>query len=107
MTLFPGPMKSLTKLVVFTAVFATVFFVVDSASAATVQLHLRHQNTVFFEGETELPVAGFVTATDSDGVGHDLNSQSVLNLLLNIDSESEEFSISMLQYFSSFSAFYF
>lgn len=106
MMLFLGRMNNLIKAFVFGAVFTALFFTADSVSAATVQFHLRHQNTVFFEGEAELPVAGFTTLTDSDGVGHDINAKSVLNVLSSVDSASNDFSISNLQYFSSFSSFY-
>ena len=111
MTLLRGRMKNLTRAVVLGVVFTAVFFVADSVSAATAQFHVRYQNTVFFEGEIELPASGVsqVTAvnhTTKLEESREVNSKSILALLSNIDASSDAFRISTLEYYPEYGSLY-
>ncbi|MDP2664668.1 MAG: hypothetical protein Q8O97_01730, partial [bacterium] len=104
-------MKNLTRAVVFAAVFAAVFFVADSVSAATMQFHLRFQGVVFFEGPVDLPDAGVsqITATNhTTGLEEEreVNSRSMLAVLSSIDASSDAFRISTLEYYPEYGSLY-
>ncbi len=60
-----------------------------------------------FDGNVALPVATTTTLDDSSGVAHPISSNSALYLLSLVQaSSSNAFSISDLQYYSSFGEFY-
>ncbi len=78
----------------------------EPESAPQETILIRNGNTVIFQGSVGLPAAGTVDITDNAGETHSINSQSVLGLLYAIDRESDAFSISDLQYYSSFGSLY-
>lgn len=67
---------------------------------------IRNGDNIIFNGAVPLPDAGTIPLVDSAGTSHDVNTRSVLGLLASLDAESDAFSISNLQYYSSFSSLY-
>ncbi len=80
--------------------------VVDPAPAPTSTFFIRNGDSVLYNGSVSLPSAGTVSINDSNNTAHTINARSVLAVLKNIDDNSGDFSISNLQYFSSFGSFY-
>ncbi len=80
-----------------------LFFVADSAEAATANLTIRHQDAVIFSGSIDATVPtefsftyGENTTTSTAPV------DTVLSALVNADSITESFSLSDISYFPSF-----
>lgn len=67
---------------------------------------IRNGDTVLFQDVVELPVEGALEVTDSEGVIHTVSTQSVLGFLYALDEISDAFSISDIQYYSSFDSLY-
>ncbi len=100
-------MKMKCKSLVFIAALFFSVVLASSVQAATVSFSLRAQDALAVEhAQVEFPVMGTVTVTDSDGVGHQISSQSVLGLLVVLDEDSDAFRISNLQYFPAFGSLY-
>ncbi len=97
-------MSKLTKIIV---VFVLVFsFGVVQAEGSTVQFIIRSGGNLLWQGEVELPTPGTTSVNDSNGVSHDINSQSILAALIKADELHSEFEISNLTYYDSFGSFY-
>jgi len=74
---------------------------------ATVSLFIRNDTDVIYNGEINLPTDGMIVIEDYDGNLHEINNHSVLSLLYTLSTETDSsFSISDLQYYSSFDSFY-
>lgn len=67
---------------------------------------IRNGDTVIYQGSVTLPDAGTISILDSNGVSHDINANSVLAVLYTLDQNTNDFSLSDLQYFDSFGSFY-
>jgi len=67
---------------------------------------IRNGDTVIYTGSIDLPAEGTIEIIDNASVTHSVNSRSVLGLLYALDQSSDDFSLSNLQYYSSFSSFY-
>ncbi len=74
--------------------------------AADVNLTIRDGNTIVFSGAVPLQSTGNISLNDSEGNPHSIDSKSVLSLLNDVDQIDPTWSISNLQYFSSFGSFY-
>lgn len=95
-----------TKYRIFLFVLPLIFLA-DVAQASDVSFSIRAKDTLIIQDvAVELPLAGTTTITATDGVQKQVSSQSVLALLVALDERSDAFSISNLQYFSSFGSFY-
>src|SRR3989344_8452564 len=78
----------------------------DTISTSTETLLIRNGDTTIYQGIVDLPPAGVVDIADNTGATHSVDADSVLGLLYSIDQTSDAFSISDLQYYSSFGSFY-
>jgi len=87
-------------------IFLLSFFIYNVASADSVTIHVRYQDFVAFDGTTTLPDATTTTLDDSSGIPHPISSDSALYLLSLVASSSQDFSLSDLEYYSSFNEFY-
>jgi Prenyltransferase and squalene oxidase repeat len=67
---------------------------------------IRDGSNVVYSGSINLPEAGTVSILDKNNVSHDVNTRSVLGVLYALDQLSDSFSVSNLQYYDSFGAFY-
>lgn len=67
---------------------------------------IRIGDNVIYQGPVDLPPAGNVDITDNTGAVHSVNADSVLGVLYSLDQNNDSFSISNLQYYDSFGAFY-
>src|SRR3989344_5573386 len=98
----------ITALFLFLMLFTLVSFVRadDAVSTSTETLLIRNGDTTIYQGIVDLPPAGVVDIADNTGATHSVDADSVLGLLYSIDQASDAFSISDLQYYSSFGSFY-
>ena len=101
-------MKNIKKVLPVLFFSAVVFFFSLSGPifAADVNLTVRDGNTIVFSGAVPLPIAGSINLNDSDGNPHSLDNHSVLSVLNDADQTDGTWSVSNLQYFSSFGSFY-
>lgn len=77
------------------------------ADTAGVSFIIRNSGNVLFDDSIPLPDEGTVMITDANGAEHSVDKRSVLAVLKEIESNSsDDFSISNLQYYSSFGSFY-
>ena len=67
---------------------------------------IRNGENIIFQGPVDLPTAGNVDITDNAGIVHSVNTNSVLGFLYILDQNNDSFSLSNLQYYDSFGAFY-
>ena len=67
---------------------------------------IRNGDTIIFQGTVDLPMAGTINIPDNTGTIHAVNADSVLGTLYTLDQFNNAFSISNLQYYDSFGAFY-
>lgn len=67
---------------------------------------IRNGDTVLYSGTIDLPAEGMIDITDNAGVSHSVNTRSVLGVLYALDQSQDSFSLSNLQYYTSFSSFY-
>ena len=80
---------------------------VATSIPTTVHLDVRYEDSLVFDGDVTLPDATTTTLDDSSGAPHSISSDSALYLLsLAQASSSNAFSISDLQYYTSFGEFY-
>ena len=98
----------ITALFLLLMLFTLVSFVRadDTISTSTETLLIRNGDTTIYQGIVDLPPAGVVDIADNTGTTHSVDADSVLGLLYSIDQASDAFSISDLQYYSSFGSFY-
>lgn len=88
-------------------IFLAQFFICHQAFAdGIVSIHVRYKDFVAFYATTTLPSATTTTLNDSGGTPHPISSDSALYLLSLTQASSTTFSISDLQYYSSFGEFY-
>ncbi len=69
-------------------------------------IFVRNGDTIVYQGTINLPSTGTVSITDNQGTVHLVNAKSVLGLLYSISQTSNSFSLSNIQYYSSFGALY-
>jgi hypothetical protein len=74
--------------------------------APTETVIIRNAGTVIYSGSVPLPPAGTVSIPDSSGSTHDVSADSVLALIYTIAQSSGKYTLSDLEYYSSFNAFY-
>lgn len=67
---------------------------------------VRNGNTIIFQSVVDLPPAGTIDITDNTGEIHAVDADSALGLLYSIDQTDDSFSISDIQYYSSFGSLY-
>lgn len=67
---------------------------------------IRNGDNVIFQGSVLLPSSGVVTISDSAGVSHSINSHSILSVIDYLSKTNNSFSISDLEYYSSYNSFY-
>lgn len=72
----------------------------------TVSIFIRSGGTTIYSGTVDLPTAGNVDIPDHNSVTHSINSDSVLAILYSLAQSNGTFSLSNLDYNSSFNAFY-
>ena len=92
--------KTLIKTVSLIAIFifGTSF---AGADAPDINLTIRSGGNVIFSGAVPLPPTGTVEINS-----HSLDADSILSILNNADTLSDDFSISDLEYYDSFGSFY-
>ncbi|KKP64709.1 MAG: Prenyltransferase/squalene oxidase [Candidatus Nomurabacteria bacterium GW2011_GWF2_35_12] len=73
---------------------------------ADISLTIRDGNTKIFEGAVPLQATGTIDLNDNTGTSHSIDAQSVLSLINDADILSADFSISDLEYYSSFGSLY-
>jgi len=78
----------------------------DPVPLPTATFIIRSGETVLYSGIVTIPEESSVEITDSAGIAHSVSSRSVLALLASLDATHDEFSITNLAYYSSFSSFY-
>lgn len=78
----------------------------DHAPLPTATFIIRSGDTVLYDGSVTIPAEGSTEITDSTGTPHSVSSRSVLALLFSLDTAHDEFAITNLAYYSSFSSFY-
>ena len=86
--------------------FADDAIISDSIPQPTETVLIRNGETVVYQGTVDLPASGTVDIPDSTGTVHTVNADSVLGFLYSLDQVNDSFSISNLQYYSSFGSFY-
>src|SRR3990167_3996208 len=88
--------------------FILVLFLTGTENVvyADISLTIRDGNTKIFEGAVPLQVAGTIDLNDNTGTSHSIDAQSVLSLINDADILSADFSISDLEYYSSFGSLY-
>ncbi len=79
---------------------------VVSAPVPRESVIVRVGDQVLFSGEVDLPAAGTAMIFSKDGGAHPVNARSVFALISALDQTSDAFSISSIQYYSSFGALY-
>lgn len=67
---------------------------------------IRSGETLLYSGSVSIPEESATEITDSTGTSHSISSRSVLSLLVSLDTAHDEFAITNLAYYSSFSSFY-
>ncbi len=98
-----------TKVFFCASFFSLIFFFMPISFAfadGIVSIHVRYEDFVAFDGTTTLPDATTTTLNDSNGVPRPISSDSALYLLSTVASSSQTFSMSDLEYYSSFGEFY-
>jgi len=80
--------------------------VVEVPSIVNETFIIRNNDSLIWQGTINLPEAGTISISDNTGASHSINSRSVLGVLYLADQTNENFSISNLEYFSSFGSFY-
>ncbi|HAQ02306.1 hypothetical protein A2467_01830 [Candidatus Nomurabacteria bacterium RIFOXYC2_FULL_36_8] len=70
------------------------------------QVVIRNGDVILYDGFYELPESGIISIPDKDGVAHDINARSALAILYGIDSTSDNFSISTLEYSGVYDSLY-
>ncbi|MCX6753194.1 MAG: terpene cyclase/mutase family protein [Candidatus Nomurabacteria bacterium] len=78
----------------------------SSTPILTENILIRNGDTVIFQGSVDLPTAGNIDIMDNASTTHSVNTDSVLGVLYSLDQNNDSFSISNLQYYDSFGAFY-
>lgn len=78
----------------------------EPAPLPTVTFIIRSGDTVLYNGPVSVPEESIIEVTDSTGASHSVSSRSVLALLISLDATHDEFAITNLTYYSSFSSFY-
>ena len=99
-------MKNIKK--ILQTLFILVLFLTGTGNVvyADISLTIRDGNTKIFEGAVPLQVAGTIDLNDNTGTTHSIDAQSVLSLINDADILSTDFSISDLEYYSSFGSLY-
>ncbi len=84
-----------------------LFFIGTSGTAyADVSITIRNGETEIFSGSVPFPAEGTAELADNGGTARSVNARSVLSAINDADASSEDFSISNLEYFSSFGSLY-
>ena len=101
-------MKNNFKIKTFLFVSIVVLFGFTSfVNAETpITFFIRNGESLLWNGPIPLPDEGNVEIPDKNGVSHTINARSVLAVLYSIYDSNDNFSLSNLQFFDSFSSFY-
>ena len=67
---------------------------------------IRNGENIIYDGLIDLPAEGLINVPDLTGVNHQIPARSVLALLYNLDQQTDNFSLSNLDYSSSFDSLY-
>lgn len=67
---------------------------------------IRKHETVVYDSVFDFPSAGTLEIQDSDGVLHEIDTQSVLGVLSILDMENDTFALSDIVYYESFDSLY-
>jgi hypothetical protein len=78
----------------------------DPAPLPTATFIIRSGETLLYSGSVSIPEESTTEITDSTGTIHSVSSRSVLALLVSLDNAHDEFAVTNLAYYSSFSSFY-
>ena len=97
--------RNMNKFTILAVFFGLAFAV--SVQAADVSISLRYQDTIVLDQVSlELPASGTVAIKDSEGNERFVNAQSVLGILVALDSINASFELSKMQYFTAFNSLY-
>ena len=99
-------MKNIKKILQTLFVLALFLMGTGNVVYADIGLTIRDGNTKIFEGAVLLQATGTVDLNDNTGTSHSIDAQSVLSLINDADILSVDFSISDLEYYSSFGSLY-
>ena len=79
----------------------------STATTSVVNVFIRYNDQVLFNDHFQIPTDSNqkISVTDDLGVTRDISAQSALGVLESIDAESNNFNISDLSYYSSYSEF--
>ena len=99
-------MKNIKKILQTLFVLALFLMGTGNVVYADISLTIRDGNTKIFEGAVLLQATGTVDLNDNTGTSHSIDAQSVLSLINDADILSVDFSISDLEYYSSFGSLY-
>ncbi len=72
----------------------------------TVKLSIRDGEDIIFSGDVTLDEEKNIDLTDKDGVLHSVDNRSILAVINKVAEESQNFSISDLEYYTSFDSLY-
>ncbi len=72
----------------------------------TENLLIRSGDTILFDGAVSFPTAGSIDVVDSTGATHTIPNNTVLGFLYALDQTSDAFSLSDIEYYSSFDSLY-
>lgn len=109
---YPGSMKMIYKIInmkKFIKIFAFVLLLGLSNTTfaeGEINLSIRSGDNIVFEGSIPFPEEGNAILNDENGIPHEVNARSVLNLISVADSLSDNFNITNLTYFDSFNSLY-
>ena len=97
--------RNMNKFTILAVFFGLAFAV--SVQAADVSISLRYQDAIVLDQVSlELPASGTVAIKDSEGNERLVNAQSVLGILVALDSINASFELSKMQYFTAFNSLY-
>src|SRR3989344_1400391 len=92
--------------IVLIALMSFAILASSSIAYADINLTIRDGNDKIFEGSVPLVSTGTVDLNDNTNTPHSINTQSVLSLVNDTDTQSDAFTISDLEYFPSFGSLY-
>ncbi|HYE60166.1 MAG TPA: hypothetical protein VEA18_03205 [Candidatus Kapabacteria bacterium] len=88
-----------------TGYYPSVPLVVEPLHPNDVLFHIRHEDTVVFEGPWRLPADGDVAVTDNIGTERFVSSTSILGTFSQLDQATDAFTITDIAYYPEFNAF--
>jgi hypothetical protein len=94
-------MKNIKKFLFVFLLFISVTGTIHAEGTLSVNLTIRDGDNIIFENSVPLPAPGTIELQ-----GRLIDAQSVLSVLNDADSSSENFAITDLVYYESFGSFY-